>query len=55
GDEFGVIMPDIKNADDALQLASRLVRAVGTPFRLGAQELQQAACVGLTLYPQDGR
>ena len=55
GDEFGVIMPDIKNADDALQLAGRLVRAVGAPFRLGAQELQQAACVGLTLYPQDGR
>ena len=55
GDEFGVIMPGIKNADDALQLASRLVRAVGAPFRLGAQEVQQAACVGLTLYPQDGR
>ncbi len=55
GDEFGVIMPGIKNADDALQLASRLVRAVGAPLRLGAQEVQQAACVGLTLYPQDGR
>ena len=55
GDEFGVIMPDVKSADDALQLASRLVRAVGAPFRLGAQELQQGACVGLTLFPQDGR
>ena len=55
GDEFGVIMPGIKNADDALQLASRLVRAVGAPFRLGVQDVQQAACVGLTLYPQDGR
>lgn len=55
GDEFGVIMPGIKNADDALQLASRLVRAVGAPFRLGAQDLQQGACVGLTLFPQDGR
>lgn len=55
GDEFGVIMPGVKSADDALQLASRLVRAVGAPFRLGAQELQQGACVGLTIYPQDGR
>lgn len=55
GDEFGVVMPGIKNADDMLQLATRLVRAVGAPFRLGAQELQQGACVGLTLFPQDGR
>lgn len=55
GDEFGIIMPGVKSADDALQLASRLVRAVGAPFRLGAQELQQGACVGLTLFPQDGR
>ncbi len=55
GDEFGIIMPNVKSADDALQLASRLARAVGAPFRLGAQELQQASCVGLTLYPQDGR
>lgn len=55
GDEFGIIMPGVKNADDALHLAGRLVRAVGAPFRLGAQELQQGACVGLTLFPQDGR
>ncbi|MBX3504052.1 MAG: EAL domain-containing protein [Parvibaculum sp.] len=55
GDEFGVIMPGIKSSEDMLQLATRLVRAVGVPFRLGAQELQQGACVGLTLFPQDGR
>ena len=55
GDEFGVIMPGVKSADDVLHLASRLVRAVGAPFRLGSQELQQGACVGLTLFPQDGR
>lgn len=55
GDEFGIIMPGIKTADDAMQLASRLVRAVGAPFRLGSTELQQASCVGITLFPQDGR
>lgn len=55
GDEFGVILAGIENADEALQLASRLSRAIGVPFRLGTQELQQASCVGITLYPQDGR
>ena len=43
GDEFGVVFNGIKSADEALEMASRLVRAVGVPFRLGAQELQQAS------------
>lgn len=55
GDEFGIVLNGIRSADEALELASRLVRAVGAPFRLGAQELQQASCVGMTLFPQDGR
>ena len=55
GDEFGIVLNNVRSADDALELASRLIRAVGAPFRLGAQELQQASCVGMTLFPQDGR
>lgn len=55
GDEFGIIMPGIKTSDEAMQLASRLVRAVGAPFRLGSTELQQTSCVGITFFPQDGR
>ncbi|MEX1154032.1 putative bifunctional diguanylate cyclase/phosphodiesterase [Parvibaculum sp.] len=55
GDEFGIVLNGVRSADEALELASRLVRAVGAPFRLGAQELQQASCVGMTLFPQDGR
>ena len=55
GDEFGIVLNGIKSADEALEMASRLVRAVGAPFRLGAQELQQGSCVGMTLFPQDGR
>lgn len=55
GDEFGIVLRDIRDADEALELASRLVRAIGAPFRLGRQELQQAACVGLTFCPRDGR
>ncbi|MDP2124300.1 MAG: EAL domain-containing protein [Parvibaculum sp.] len=55
GDEFGIVLRSVRGADEALELASRFVRAVGTPFRLGVQELQQASCVGMTLFPQDGR
>lgn len=54
-DEFGVVISGIETPDDAVEFANRFVRAVGAPFRVGAHELHQTACVGLTLYPQDGR
>jgi diguanylate cyclase (GGDEF)-like protein len=54
-DEFGVVLSGIRKPEEAIEFASRFVRAVGAPFRMGGHELHQTACVGLTLYPQDGR
>ena len=55
GDEFGLILPGLRSADEALDLAYRFVRAVGAPIRLGPHELQPSCSVGITLFPQDGR
>lgn len=54
-DEFGIVLTGISGPDEAVEYASRFIRAVGVPFRLAANELHQTACVGLTIYPQDGR
>ncbi|HEX7777263.1 MAG TPA: EAL domain-containing protein [Parvibaculum sp.] len=54
-DEFGVILSGISAPEDAVEFANRFIRAVGAPFRIGSHELHQTACVGLTLFPQDGR
>ncbi|MGB3810328.1 MAG: EAL domain-containing protein [Parvibaculum sp.] len=54
-DEFGIILSNISSTEEAADLASRLIRAVGVPFRLVGHDLQQTACVGVTLFPQDGR
>ena len=54
-DEFGIVLAGVSGPDEAVDYASRFIRAVGVPFRLAAHELHQTACVGLTIYPQDGR
>lgn len=54
-DEFGVILTGLGAHSDTTDTAARFIRAVGTPFRAGGHELHQSACVGLTIYPQDGR
>ncbi|MDR3499340.1 MAG: EAL domain-containing protein [Parvibaculum sp.] len=54
-DEFGVILANIETPEDSVEFANRFIRAVGAPFRVGAHELHQTACVGLTIFPQDGR
>ena len=54
-DEFGVILTGLDAHDDTTDTAARFIRAVGAPFRAGGHELHQSACVGLTIYPQDGR
>lgn len=54
-DEFGVILTGLSAHADTTDTAARFIRAVGAPFRAGGHELHQSACVGLTIYPQDGR
>lgn len=55
GDEFGILLENISGADEAIEYANRFVRAVGAPFRVGPHELNLNSCIGITLFPQDGR
>lgn len=54
-DEFGVILTNVNSPEEAAEAAVRFIRAVGAPFHVAGHDLQQTACVGLTLFPQDGR
>lgn len=54
-DEFGVILTGLTALEQSAETANRFIRAVGVPFRAAGHELHQTACVGLTVYPQDGR
>ncbi|MBV8435385.1 MAG: EAL domain-containing protein [Candidatus Eremiobacteraeota bacterium] len=55
GDEFVVLLPECASAEEARELAERLIGAVGEPFALDDYEHFTSASVGIALYPDDAR
>lgn len=54
GDEFTVILEGGKRVEDAGQVASKILRSIGTPFTVGARELVVTTSIGIAVYPVDG-
>jgi diguanylate cyclase (GGDEF)-like protein len=54
GDEFIVLLPTIRGADDASAVAARLIADLQAPMRLGLHTLVVTPSVGISLYPSDG-
>lgn len=54
GDEFGIILSDLRNAADAGLVAQKIVNVFNTPFQLGAHSRQVTGSIGISLYPGDG-
>lgn len=52
GDEFVVLLRQLKHADDAERVAHKLLAALSQPFEVLEQTLVISASVGLALYPQ---
>ncbi len=55
GDEFVVALPDIKSGADLLQIATKMLDAIATPFETRGRELHLAASIGIALYPDHGK
>jgi diguanylate cyclase (GGDEF)-like protein len=51
GDEFAILVTDIKDAREAEGLADRLHKALGVPFLLEEQDVMITASVGISLGP----
>ncbi len=54
GDEFIVLLPDVRSAEDAAAAASRLIVDLQAPMRLALHTLVITPSVGIALYPADG-
>ncbi len=54
GDEFTMILPLLRHAEDAKQVADKILAELARPFLLGGQQITISGSVGITLYPQDG-
>ena len=54
GDEFVVLLTDIKKATDAGIAAKKIISALALPHKLDTHELRITASIGISTYPQDG-
>ncbi|MGL5448193.1 MAG: EAL domain-containing protein [Rhabdaerophilum sp.] len=54
GDEFAVILPEMRDRDSVVQLAKRIVRALSMPYRIRGKRVFIGASVGVAIAPTDG-
>jgi diguanylate cyclase (GGDEF)-like protein/PAS domain S-box-containing protein len=55
GDEFVVVLPEIKRASDAANVAAKILETVAQPFVVEGRELHITPSVGISVFPDDGR
>ena len=54
GDEFAIVQAGASQPTEATSLASRLIEAIGAPYRLGGHEVTVELSIGIALAPGDG-
>ena len=54
GDEFLILLTEMSQASDVVRIAQKVMRALGTPVRVGDQVLRLTASIGISIYPEDG-
>jgi diguanylate cyclase (GGDEF)-like protein len=53
GDEFTVLLEDVRGPEEAAHVAQRMLDAIGEPVQLQHHELSGSASIGIALYPRD--
>jgi diguanylate cyclase (GGDEF)-like protein/PAS domain S-box-containing protein len=54
GDEFIVLLQEIKNSEDVAVAAKRLLKSVAETYSMGEHDLHITTSIGVSLYPDDG-
>jgi diguanylate cyclase len=54
GDEFVVLMPELKESDAALGLAEKIRSALHTPFLVDGHTLSISCSLGIAIFPENG-
>jgi diguanylate cyclase (GGDEF)-like protein len=53
GDEFTVLLEDVRGPEEAAMVASRMLEAIAEPVQLQHHEISVSASIGIALYPRD--
>ena len=54
GDEFAIILPEIRCRENVVEIAQRLIQAMQPEFILEGNRLKVTTSIGIALYPDDG-
>jgi diguanylate cyclase (GGDEF)-like protein/PAS domain S-box-containing protein len=54
GDEFMLLLPDLRDRHDAVMIAEKFVECLRQPFLLSEHEVHISASIGIAVYPDDG-
>ena len=54
GDEFTVVLLEINHAQDAKDVAQKILKVISEPYKIEEHELFVTASVGISIYPDDG-
>jgi diguanylate cyclase (GGDEF)-like protein/PAS domain S-box-containing protein len=55
GDEFIALLSSLNEIEDAVQIADRIRDLVRHPFHLAQQDIVLTACVGIAVFPENGK
>jgi diguanylate cyclase (GGDEF)-like protein/PAS domain S-box-containing protein len=55
GDEFTLLLEDLREARDAGLVAEKVLKVMAKPFDLEGQETYVSGSIGISLFPDDGR
>ena len=54
GDEFALILPDLKEVESVIRVARKIADSFREPFLLGTHQLIATTSIGIAVYPDDG-
>jgi diguanylate cyclase (GGDEF)-like protein/PAS domain S-box-containing protein len=54
GDEFVIVLPEVKRSSDVAQVAQKVIEQLAVPVPIEGRELVVTASVGIAVHPEDG-
>lgn len=54
GDEFAILLPELRNPDDLATIAKKINEEIAKPFLIQNKELFISTSIGIAIYPNDG-
>ncbi len=55
GDEFVIVLPEIKRSSDAANVAQKVIEQLSAPVVIDGRDLHVTPSIGISVFPDDGR